>query len=392
MREKRKDTIVKTENVKQSMETEDKFFAVLFLLDRHTEYAAAKKLLAARNMQKHGKDKGGSPMRKIKYVFALLAALLALTSAALAAEPGDALVPVGEAVAISLRCDGVVVSALADIASEGGACCPAGEAGVQAGDKIVAVNGERVTGAEDFLRRAAAFSGEGVTLSVERGGETKTFVVTPKLGSGGTYQIGLWLRDAVRGLGTVTFYDPATGEYGALGHGVGLPETGELMSASGGEIYRADVTGVVMGERGTPGELCGGASSASPIGSIEENTVRGIFGTSRTPLGTLPAMPVAAESEIRLGEATILSTVSTGGVRSYDAVITRIARSGDGGKLTLTITDGDLLAVTGGIVQGMSGSPILQNGKIVGAVTHVLVNDPTKGYGISMENMLEAAS
>ena len=322
-------------------------------------------------------------MRKIKSVFALLAAVLALTTAAFAAEPGDALVPVGEAVAISLRCDGVVVSALADIASEGGACCPAGEAGVQAGDKIVAVNGERVTGAEDFLRRAAAFSGEGVTLSVERGGETKTFAVTPKLGSGGTYQSGL---------GTVTFYDPATGEYGALGHGVGLPETGELMSASGGEIYRADVTGVVMGERGAPGELCGGASSASPIGSIEENTVRGIFGTSRTPLGTLPAMPVAAESEIRLGEATILSTVSTGGVRSYDAVITRIARSGDGGKLTLTITDGDLLAVTGGIVQGMSGSPILQNGKIVGAVTHVLVNDPTKGYGISMENMLEAAS
>ena len=219
---------------------------------------------------------------------------------------------------------------------------------MQAGDKIVAVNGERVTGAEDFLRCAAAFSGEGVTLSVERGGETKTFAVTPKLGSGGTYQIGLWLRDAVRGLGTVTFYDPATGEYGALGHGVGLPETGELMSASGGEIYRADVTGVVMGERGAPGELCGGA--------------------------------------------TILSTVSTGGVRSYDAVITRIARSGDGGKLTLTITDGDLLAVTGGIVQGMSGSPILQNGKIVGAVTHVLVNDPTKGYGISIENMLEAAS
>ena len=123
-------------------------------------------------MQKHGKDKGGSPMRKIKYVFALLAAVLALTTAALAAEPGDALVPVGETVAISLRCDGVVVSALADIASEGGACCPAGEAGVQAGDKIVAVNGERVTGAEDFLRCAAAFSGEGVTLSVERGGES----------------------------------------------------------------------------------------------------------------------------------------------------------------------------------------------------------------------------
>ena len=328
-------------------------------------------------------------MRKIKNVFALCAAVLCLTTAALAAEPGDALVPVGEAVAISLRCDGVVVSALADVAAPDGTCCPAGEAGVQAGDRIVAVNGERVTGAEDFLRRAAEFSSACVLLSIERGGEAKTVSVTPKLGSGGTYQIGLWLRDAVRGLGTVTFYDPATGEYGALGHGVGLPETGELMNASGGEIYRADITGVVMGERGTPGELCGSALGASPIGSIEENTIRGIFGTSRTPLGTLPAMLVAAESEIRLGEATILSTVGSGGVRSYDALITRIARTGDGGKLTLTITDGDLLAVTGGIVQGMSGSPILQNGKIVGAVTHVLVNDPTKGYGISMENMLK---
>ena len=126
-------------------------------------------------------------MRKIKEAFALLAAALLLTTAAFAAEPGDTLVPVGEAVAISLRCDGVVVSALADIASESGACCPAGEAGVQPGDRIVAVNGERVAGAEDFLRRAADFSDECVTLSVERGGEEKTFAVTPKLGSGGTY-------------------------------------------------------------------------------------------------------------------------------------------------------------------------------------------------------------
>ena len=252
--------------------------------------------------------------------------------------------------------------------------------------------GQAALSLEDFLRRAAAFSSGSVALTVERGGERQTFTVCPRLGSGGTYQIGLWLRDGVRGLGTVTFYDPATGRYGALGHGVGLPETGELMTAAGGEIFRANVTGVVTGERGAPGELCGAASETQPLGTIEENTVRGIFGRSRMPLGTLPAMPVAAESEIRLGEATILSTVSTGGVRSYDAVITRIARSGDGGKLTLTITDGDLLTVTGGIVQGMSGSPILQNGKIVGAVTHVLVNDPTKGYGISMENMLEAAS
>lgn len=326
----------------------------------------------------------------IKKVLAAAAALLLLSTGALAAGPGDALVPVGETVAISLQCDGVVVSALAEITAEDGVCCPAGEAGVQSGDRIVAVNGESITNAEDFLRRAAAFSSGSVALTVERGGERQTFTVCPRLGSGGTYQIGLWLRDGVRGLGTVTFYDPATGRYGALGHGVGLPETGELMTAAGGEIFRANVTGVVTGERGAPGELCGAASETQPLGTIEENTVRGIFGRSRTPLGTLPAMPVAAESEIRLGSATILSTVGVAGVREYDAVITRIARSGEsGGKLTITITDGALLAATGGIVQGMSGSPILQNGKLVGAVTHVLVNDPTKGYGISMENMLK---
>ncbi len=369
------------------METQGKFLAVSFLFDRHTEISRGKSAPRGGIRNTIGRKRVASMIKK---VLAAAAALLLLSTGALAAGPGDALVPVGETVAISLQCDGVVVSALAEITAEDGVCCPAGEAGVQSGDRIVAVNGESITNAEDFLRRAAAFSSGSVALTVERGGERQTFTVCPRLGSGGTYQIGLWLRDGVRGLGTVTFYDPATGRYGALGHGVGLPETGELMTAAGGEIFRANVTGVVTGERGAPGELCGAASETQPLGTIEENTVRGIFGRSRMPLGTLPAMPVAAESEIRLGSATILSTVGVAGVREYDAVITRIARSGEsGGKLTITITDGALLAATGGIVQGMSGSPILQNGKLVGAVTHVLVNDPTKGYGISMENMLK---
>lgn len=326
----------------------------------------------------------------IKKFLAAGAALLALTTGALAAGPGDALVPVGEAVAISLRCEGVMVSALAEVKTSSGTCCPAGEAGIRPGDCILAVNGERVASGEDFLRCAAAFSGESVSLSVDRGGERKTVAVTPQRGSDGGYQLGLWLRDSVRGLGTVTYYDPTTGRYGALGHGVSLPETKELMHAAGGTIWNADITSVVAGERGAPGELCGAARENEAVGTIDENTARGIFGTSCTPLGRREAVPVAAESEIRLGAATILSTVGASGAREYTAEITRIARSGDGTRqLTLTITDGALLAVTGGIVQGMSGSPILQNGKLIGAVTHVLVNDPTKGYGISMENMLK---
>ena len=274
--------------------------------------------------------------------------------------------------------------------TDSGTSRPAEAAGIQPGDRILALNGREVTDGASFLAAADSLTGEPVTLRLVRGSETLELTVQPVKSTRGRWQLGLWLRESVTGIGTVTYYDPATGEYGALGHGVSLPE-GALMAIAGGSIYRAGVGSVIPGSRGAPGELQG-VPGGGIVGSIGRNTPCGIFGTATEPLSTAPAVPVAGSGEVTLGPAEILSTVGPGGPAAYDIEISRITRGGDGTRqLTLIVTDPELLAITGGIVQGMSGSPILQNGKIVGAVTHVLVNDPTRGYGIFIENMLTAA-
>ena len=322
-------------------------------------------------------------------------ALLAVLAASLTAVPvraaGEMLVPVGEAVGISLRCRGVVVSGFAEVETDEGSVCPAREAGICPGDVITALNGVTIQSGEEFLQRAAAFTGDAVALSVCRGGEESERLVTPRRSREGVWQLGLWLRDSVQGIGTLTFYDPATGAFGALGHGVSLPEARSLAEADGGAITAAAVTGVTPGRRGEPGELCGSPDESAVLGYIEKNTPQGIFGECFRPLGG-EALPVAEDREIHPGEARILATVDGAGPREYAAEIVRVDRSGGVTRqLTIAVTDPALLQVTGGIVQGMSGSPIVQNGKLVGAVTHVLVSDPARGYGISMENMLRAA-
>ena len=189
----------------------------------------------------------------------------------------------------------------------------------------------------------------------------------------------------------MTFYDPASGTFGALGHGVNDLDSGELLPCADGCITGARVTDVVRGERGKAGELCGEFDRETVRGALEKNTARGIFGSGDFSAAGA-AIPVADEDEVTLGPATILSNVRGDAVEEFDIEISRIYRGcTDSRFLLLTVTDQDLLDATGGIVQGMSGSPILQNGKIVGAVTHVLLSDPARGYGISIEEMLEAA-
>ena len=214
--------------------------------------------------------------------------------------------------------------------------------------------------------------------------------VTPRQGEQGTWQLGLWLRDGVQGVGTVTFWDPVTGKYGALGHGVSLPECQGLLPLSEGQITDAEVVDVLPGQRGEPGELCG-VPRQPVLGTVEENTPQGIFGRAGAAFNVREAVPVASDSEIHPGPAVILSTVDCDGPREFTVEIVRVDRSGNQARqIVLCVTDPALLDKTGGIVQGMSGSPILQDGKLVGAVTHVLVDNPTKGYGISMESMLGA--
>ena len=329
-------------------------------------------------------------MKNTKIIAGLLLALtMTGPTTGAAARAGDMLVPVGQTVGIELECRGVVVTGFADVQTPSGSVCPARSAGVRPGDVILGVDGETVENGAAFLDRAESFGAESVTLRIRRNARETEVAVTPRENLDGAWQLGLWLRDSVHGIGTVTFYDPNTGEYGALGHGVSLPESEELVDIAGGGIFSASVVDVAAGRKGEPGELHGTADGETPLGSVERNTPRGIFGSADAPLGALPAVPVAADSEIRPGRARILATVDGAGPREFDAEILRVDLfAGQSRQLTIAVTDPELLSATGGIVQGMSGAPILQNGKLVGAVTHVLLNDPSKEYGISMENML----
>ena len=302
-----------------------------------------------------------------------------------------ALVPVGSTIGIELKSDGVSIVGLCDVAVDGGSVSPARDAGLQAGDKIVNINGRKIESSADFLTEAAEFSDAPSVLTVQRGGKDMTFTVTPAENEHGAYQLGLWLRDGVSGIGTMTYYDPESGSFGALGHGINDNETGALVDIQSGTITSSEVVDVVKGSEGTPGELCGKINGDDVLGQITMNTPCGIFGVLDCGIDG-DTLPVASESEIVLGPATILSNAGGAETREYDVEISRIYRSShDSRSMLLCITDPELLSATGGIVQGMSGSPILQNGKLIGAVTHVLISDPTRGYGISMENMLRAA-
>ena len=316
----------------------------------------------------------------------------AMTGRALAA---DALIPVGEAVGIRLDVRGVLVAGTGSVETPDGTASPAQDAGLRAGDVITALDGVPVERAEELAEELAQLDGSGAELTVERGGrETRVTVVPAAAAEGTGARLGLWLRDGVTGIGTVTYIDPETGGFGALGHCVSDAGGGAPLGVEDGGVSAARIVDVTPGRPGAPGELSGSFRAEEEFGVIEKNTGCGIFGsTRRLPDGLRPAMPVASPDEVENGEATILACVSGGEAREYRVEIARTGfMTGTGRDLTVRVTDPELLARTGGIVQGMSGSPILQNGKLVGAVTHVLTADPTRGYGILAEAMLRAAA
>ena len=324
----------------------------------------------------------------------LLSALCAFALLPLRAEAlstGDLLTPVGRAVAIELETEGVIVAGLAQVETAEGVRSPAGEAGLLPGDRITAVNGRPVHRGEDFLRTLEENGSDCVVLTADRAGSKTDFTVNCVRGGDGERYLGLWLRSSISGIGTVTFQDPMSGVYGALGHGVCLENEQTLTPVSGGSIAPTSIGSVVRGEKGSPGELVGAPAPGETLGSVERNTESGIFGRAQS-LGDR-ALPAAGEEEIRPGAATILSNVQGDTVEEYGVEIVRVnPNAPDGRQLALKVTDERLLGLTGGIVQGMSGSPIIQNGKLVGAVTHVLVEDPTRGYGVCIGRMLSAAA
>ncbi len=322
----------------------------------------------------------------------VLAAALCLGMEAQALEASE-LVPVGDTVGIEIKMNGVLVVEAGEVESAEGSVAPARSAGILPGDLILSVNGRTVASAAEFLSAAADLDGSPVNLVVKRGEQEVSFSVCPAKTAEGAWQLGLWLRDGVSGIGTVTFYEPESGTYGALGHGINDLRSGELMPIGSGSIHDAEVVDVVRGQEGKPGELCGRVDKAKVLGSLESNSICGIFGhASESEFEGAKALPVASPGEVVLGGAKILANVSGCETKEYSVEICRVYRGEeDVRSMMLCVTDPELLALTGGIVQGMGDSPIIQNGKIIGAVTHVLVNDPTRGYGIFIENMLDAA-
>lgn len=307
------------------------------------------------------------------------------------------LIPLGRAVGIEMQADGVIITTITKVQTPQGEAEPAAEAGLKAGDVIQYINAQPIASSMDFRNALDDCDGQ-ISVRYIRGGKQYQATVKPVRGTEGNYEIGVWLRSGMAGIGTVTFIDPSTGVFGALGHSVSDIDTGILLPLREGEIRCAVINGVVKGEKGKPGELKGTISDGQVCGKITANSESGIFGKAEAwtfgnsaDSWSNQALPAASKSDIRCGEACILSDVS-GTAKSYCVEISRVYHDNAGSRdMLITVTDPELIALTGGIVQGMSGSPVLQNGKIVGAVTHVLINDPTRGYGISVENMLSVA-
>ena len=299
----------------------------------------------------------------------------------------------GELVGIRLRAGGVTVVGTQAFETETGTADPAKEAGVEIGDIILTLDGTPVTSNKTLTALIEASGGAPLTAELERNGTRFTCTLRPqKTAATGAYKCGLWVRDSAAGIGTLTFSDAETGRIATLGHAICDTDTGQITQVQNGAVYTASVVSVTKGETGKAGEIEGRIGD-NMLGSVDKNCPSGVYGALTLIENAADVYPVATPDEVHTGAAQILCTVAEGEKRAYDIEIDRIYSNLDRDKnMTVTVTDTALLAVTGGIVQGMSGSPILQDGRFVGAVTHVFVNDPRSGYAIFADKMLEAAA
>lgn len=296
---------------------------------------------------------------------------------------------------IKMTTEGVMVVGTASVPTDSGPVCPARLAGIQEGDLLLSLAGHSTLSNSLIAQLVRQSKGAPLALCYQRGDQKTETIITPALSStDGQYHIGLWVRDSSAGIGTLTFCDPVSGQFAGLGHAICDVDTGLLMPLSKGEVVHASINGLSPGQAGKPGELHGAFSENTAWGTIEQNCASGIYGQFLSGWEQFPLISTAHAQEIEEGPAQLLCTISGSEAQYYDVEIERIHSYDDksGRNLILHITDEELLEETGGILQGMSGSPLVQNEKLIGAVTHVFVNDPTRGYGIFIENMLEAAS
>ena len=305
------------------------------------------------------------------------------------------LIPGGQALGVAMRTDGVLIVGVSD-AAEG--ISPAKDAGLMAGDVIRSVDGRSISTAEELTQALTKAGPRQIPIAYQRAGVERTALLTPHRDQeSGAVRLGAWVRDSTAGVGTLSFYDPDTGRYAALGHAITDGDTGALLPVSQGQILQASIVAVQKGQKGQPGELKGSfLREAVVLGDIRRNSILGIYGAMDAPAANPiypDGLPIGLRDSVHPGAASILSSVDGAGVQEYAIEITRVTpQTAPAPKsMVIRVTDERLLSATGGIVQGMSGSPIIQDGKIVGAVTHVFVSDPTQGYGLYVDWMLGEA-
>lgn len=303
----------------------------------------------------------------------------------------DTVLVSGDSFGIKLYTDGVMVVGTKDITVNGKTVNPSEDAGISVGDIIVSINGEKVYSSDRVSEILNDNNGREFQIRINRNGQYRDLSLKPVyVEPEGVYKAGMWVRDSTAGIGTITFFNPANSSVAALGHPITDVDTGEIMPILDGEAVETTVTSVTKSTSSETGSICCDFSSRE-IGTLTKNTAHGIYGeyTAKTDLSGCCEYEVALPQEVQKGFCQIITTVDESGPRVYSAEITKIYHNDDEKNMVIKITDEELIKKTGGIVQGMSGSPIIQNGKLIGAVTHVIVNNPLKGYAVFSQTMLE---
>lgn len=303
----------------------------------------------------------------------------------------DTVLVSGDSFGIKLYTDGVMVVGAKDVSVNGSTVNPSKEAGIAVGDIIVSINGEKVYSSDRVSEILNDNNGEAFQIRVNRNGEYRDFSLVPVyVESEGCYKAGMWVRDSTAGIGTVTFYNPSSGNMAALGHPITDVDTGEIIPILDGQAVETTVSSITKSTSSETGSISCDFSNKE-IGVLTKNTRQGIYGeySSKIDLSQFSEYEVALPQEVQRGFCQVITTVDESGPQVYSAQITRIYQNDDEKNMIIKITDERLIEKTGGIVQGMSGTPIIQNGKLVGAITHVIVNNPLKGYGVFAQTMLE---
>ena len=305
-------------------------------------------------------------------------------------------IPIGQVSGLKLYTSGVLVVGMSEIKGiDNQKYKPYENSGIEEGDTIVEIENEEITDTDQLVKTVNSSNGEKITIKYLHNGNTLECSIIPAKTSETEYKLGLWVRDSAAGIGTMTFYEPNTKKFAALGHGITDIDTGELINISNGEFITTQILSLVEGKDGNPGKLQGTINQQSKIGTINKNSIFGIYGVvddvSKIKIDTSKLMDVALRNEISLGKAQILCSIDGENVEKYDIQIEKIYINNDydNKSMFVRVTDEKLIKKTGGIIQGMSGSPVIQNGKFIGAITNVLVNDPTKGYVVFGDIMIK---